>query len=483
VGTGFAGLGMAIALTRANERSFVLLERADDVGGTWRENTYPGCACDIPSHLYSFSFEPNPRWSRLYAPQREILDYLRHCADRYRLRPHIRFGAEVVDASYDEAQASWRVVTQKGDVLRARHLVLGLGPLNRPAIPRLEGLERFRGAAFHSARWDHAVPLRGKDVAVIGTGASAIQFVPQVATIARRLHLFQRTAPWVLPRRDRPISTWEQRAFAAAPILQRLGRAAIYWRHELGAVGLTRHPALMKLVAREGRRHIRRQLKDERLRALVTPTYLPGCKRILLANDYYPTLERGNVELVTERITRVTEDAVVTADGTARRVDAILFGTGFLVGELLTPLRIRGRGGALLNDVWRERPSAYLGTTVAGFPNCYALVGPNTGLGHNSMVFMIEAQVRYVMQCLREQARCGARSADVLPSAQERFNAGLAPRLARTVWASGCQSWYLGDDGTNATLWPGFTFEFWLRTLRMKPSDYEFEVASDGHEP
>lgn len=473
VGSGFSGLGMAIALKKAGRDSFVILEKANGVGGTWRENQYPGCACDVPSHLYSYSFEPYPRWSRMYAEQPEILGYLEHCADKYGLRPHLRFGKEVVRAEFDETEALWRVHLRDGELLSARHLVLGIGALHRPAYPEIEGLESFRGKRFHSAEWDGSYDLRNKRVAVIGTGASAIQFVPRIAKSVAKLHLFQRTAPWVLPKPDRAIQDWEKKLFGLAPLSQRLYRYWIYWVMESRAFGFTLDPKVMKLVAALGRLHIRKQIRDPKLRRLVTPTYTPGCKRILMADDYYPTLERPNVELVTERIAKITSHGVVTADGREREVDALIFGTGFKVSELLTHLQIRGRGGVDINEAWKNGAEAYLGTTVSGFPNLYILMGPNTGLGHNSMVFMIESQIEYVLRCMRMLDARGAKLADVRKKTQTLFNQYIQRRLTRTVWATGCHSWYLDREGYNSTTWPGFTFEFWLRTRRFKADDYE----------
>jgi cation diffusion facilitator CzcD-associated flavoprotein CzcO len=477
VGTGFSGLGMAIQLLKEKRRSFVVLEKADDVGGTWRDNHYPGCACDVPSHVYSYSFERNPRWSRMYAPQAEILAYLKHCADKYGVRPHIRFGSEVTRAEFDERGAFWRVQTANGKILTARHLVLGIGALSRPLLPKIAGLDRFRGETFHSAAWNHDYDLDGKTVGVIGTGASAIQFVPQIAAKVGKLHLFQRTPPWILPKPDGAIGSLAQRFFEAAPVAERLFRYGLYWTLEATGVGFTVAPKVMQLVAALGRRHIQSKIPDERLRALVTPSYRPGCKRILLADDYYPALARPNVEVVTEGLAEVTENAVITRDGVERPVDALIFGTGFRVTDLLTPMKIFGRNGAELNETWRGGVEAYLGATISGFPNLYMLMGPNTGLGHNSMIFMIEAQVHYAIECMRRQDTRGARSADVRPGAQTRFNDEIQPRLRRAVWASGCQSWYLDANGKNSTTWPGFTFEYWLRTRRMREQDYEFDPA------
>lgn len=477
VGTGFSGLGAAIRLKQQGGRSFVILERADEVGGTWRENHYPGCACDVPSHLYSFSFEPNPRWSRMFAPQREILEYLKHCADKYGLRPHIRFRSEVVRADFDEASGTWRTETASGAVYRARYVFLGIGALSRPARPDLPGLARFTGRTFHSAEWDHGYPLAGKRVAVIGTGASAIQIVPQIAPVVGRLALYQRTPPWIVPKPDRAISAREQELLRAVPLLQRLHRSWIYWMMELRGIGFTVDPRIMRGVEALGRYFIRRQIADPVLRAKVTPTYTAGCKRILIANDYYPALTRPNVEVITDPIREVTERGITTADGTVRELDAILFATGFRVSDLLTPLVIRGRGGVELNAAWRQGASAYLGTTMAGFPNLFMLMGPNTGLGHSSMIFMIEAQIDHALRAIRAVEDRGAHFADVRPDAQSAFNDRLQRRLRRGVWASGCKSWYLDEHGNNRTLWPGFTFEFWLRTRRLHAADYVFSAA------
>jgi cation diffusion facilitator CzcD-associated flavoprotein CzcO len=475
VGTGFSGLCTAIQLKKRGDDSFVLLEKDDGIGGTWRANHYPGCACDVPSHLYSYSFEQNPTWSRMFAPQREILAYLERCADKYGVRPHVRLGHEVTGATFDEHASLWRIDVRGKPPMTARHLVLGVGALSRPAFPDIEGLDRFQGHSFHSAEWDHDHDLTGRRVAVLGTGASAIQFVPQIAGRVDTLHLFQRTPPWVLPKPDRPVTRLERRAFAAFPLLQRLYRSLIYWALELRAFAFTVGPWIMAAAAWMGRRHIRRQVHDPELRRVVTPTYTPGCKRILMADDYYPALDRPNVHVVTDPIARVTEGGVVTADGTEHPVDTLIYGTGFRVADYLSPMRIVGRGGVELNHAWREGVEAHLGTMVAGFPNLHLLMGPNTGLGHNSMVFMIEAQVHYVLRCMRLLERRGARTLDVRPPAQRRYNDHLQPRFSRTVWASGCASWYLDERGKNSTLWPGFTFEYWLRTRRVRLADYHLD--------
>jgi cation diffusion facilitator CzcD-associated flavoprotein CzcO len=462
VGSGFSGLGMAIQLRKAGIEDFVILEKADDIGGTWRENNYPGCACDIPSHMYSYSYAPKWDWTRMYAPQGEIWDYLRACAEKYGLTKHLRFGEQVATAHFDEARAEWRITTARGTTYVGQALVLGVGAQHRPSIPDLPGAATFTGEAFHSAQWNHDYDVAGKRVAVIGTGASAIQFVPQLATQADQVHVYQRTAPWILPKPDRPITDRERRAFRAVPALQRAYRAAIYLALESRAVGFVVSPKAMRVAERVSRRHLRKQVADEALRDALTPNFTMGCKRVLISNDYYPSLTRENVALVTEAIASVRPSSIVTTDGVEREVDAIVYGTGFHVTDTLASMQIVGAGGRSLDEAWRDGPEAYLGISVAGFPNLFILVGPNTILGHSSMVFMIEAQVKYVLRALRRLAEPGR--LEVLPHTQARFNSKIQKRLRRTVWSTGCRSWYLDSAGVNRALWPGFTVSYWLRT-------------------
>ena len=467
IGAGFGGLGMAIALARAGEHDVLLLEKAADVGGVWRENTYPGAACDVPSHLYSFSFEPNPHWSRTYSPQPEILAYLGHCADKYGVRDKIRFGCEVTSAAFDEATSLWRVAWRdaqgRAHAGRARVLVSAVGLLSRPALPAVQGLDSFQGPVFHSAQWRHDVNLEGKRVAVIGTGASAIQFVPQVARQAARLSVFQRTPSYILPRRDRAYSDRERRRFARWPWLMAAHRALIYAAHDSRAVGFTRFGGLMKIVGGiPARRHLERQVPDATLRERMTPRYPIGCKRILISDDWLPTFSRPNVELVTDAIAAVTPTGVRTADCRQRDVDAIVLGTGFAASEFLAPMTIRGRGGVALNDAWRDGAKAWLGITVPGFPNFFMLYGPNTNLGHNSIVFMLECQVAHVMRCLRRLRESGGHAIEVGAPPFERYNARLQQRTRQTVFA-GCTSWYVDAQGRHTVNWPGFTTTYrWL---------------------
>jgi cation diffusion facilitator CzcD-associated flavoprotein CzcO len=476
VGSGFAGLGAAVKLDEAGRRDFLILEKGETLGGTWRDNVYPGCACDVESHLYSFSFFPNPEWTRTFARQPEIRAYLEATADRYRLRDRIRFGVHVTGAEWDGG--AWDVRTSDGETIRARYVLFGTGALHDPAVPEIEGLDRFRGTAFHSAQWDHTHDLTGRRVAVIGTGASAIQFVPAIAPQVGHLTLFQRTAPWVLPKPDRPIPERTRRAFRRFPLLQRLQRLSLYWRHEALVLGFL-HPTVMKVVQRLGLADRRTGYAgDPALRRKVTPTFTMGCKRILMSNDYYPALRRDNVAVETDRIVRVTETGVVTVDAggreTEHEVDTIVFGTGFKVADGLARMNVTGRDGVKLADAWAEGPEALLGTMVAGFPNLFTIVGPNTGLGHSSMVFMVESQLNYVLDAMRTVDRHRAVAIDTRAESQAEFNAEIQRRLGRAVWArGGCASWYLDEHGRNRTLWPGYTFDFRRRTRRLDPGHHE----------
>lgn len=472
VGAGFSGLAMGEYLRRAGVTSFRILEKGREVGGTWRENHYPGAACDVPSHLYSFSFAPDLGWSRSYSPQPEILAYLREVARSRDLLAHVVFGAEVIEARFDEGHGLWRVQwrdldTGVSSTVSARSLVLGNGALHIPSIPRFEGAERFEGAQFHSAQWDHSVSLRDKRVAVIGTGASAIQFVPQLQPDVARLTLFQRTAPWVVPKRDFAYPPAVKALLRGLPALQRAYRALLYTTNELQAYGFVYEPRLMKLLSKLALRFLAQEVPDPVLRAKLTPTFVMGCKRVLLSNDWYRALTQPNVEVVTEGIARIEPTGVRTRDGALHEVDAILYGTGFAVAEYLSSMRIYGRGGVELNDAWKKRPEVYLGIGVAGFPNMFLMMGPATGLGHNSMIFMIEAQAHYAALCIRRIVDEDLRALEVKRSAQEAFTREVQRRMKGTVWASGCASWYQagaeGEAGVTA-LWPGFTVEYWART-------------------
>jgi cation diffusion facilitator CzcD-associated flavoprotein CzcO len=478
IGTGFAGLGMAIRLLQHGMTDFVVLERAADVGGTWRDNRYPGCACDVPSALYSFSFELNPSWSCSFSSQREIWDYLRRCAQRYGVTPRIRFHHEVLAAAWEHSRHRWRVTTNRGE-LSCDVLITGTGGLSEPKIPDLPGLESFQGKVFHSARWDLDYDLRDRRVAVVGTGASAIQFVPRIQPTVGSLTIFQRTPAWIMPRGERCIRDVEQRLYRAIPGLQRLVRAGIYCGRESLVPGFVMSPRLLTAAERIARAHLRRHIADPELRAKLTPEYTIGCKRILISNDYLPALTRPNVELIDSGITRLGVDWVQAADGTRREVDVVIFGTGFRVTEAPMATWIHGRDGRTLAEVWSGGAQAHRGTTVAGFPNLFMLVGPNTGLGHTSMIYMIESQIAYVLDALRYLHRSGAAAVEVRPEAQRAYNQTLQRRMRGTVWTTGgCASWYLDAHGRNTTLWPTFTWRFRRVTRAFRPAEYVIHTHS-----
>ncbi len=474
VGAGFSGLGMAARLEREGIDDFVVLERNEEVGGTWWDNTYPGCQCDVASRLYSFSFAPNPNWSRTYSRQPEIRDYLRDCSEKLGLRPHIRFRCEVLAAAWDDEAGIWRLETSDGD-LTAQMLVAGAGPLSEPALPDIPGLDSFEGNVFHSARWDHDHDLAGERVGVIGTGASAIQFVPRIQPEVGQMHVFQRTPPWILPHTDRPVTGVERRLYRALPALQRLARTAIYASREWLVLGLTRRRGLMKLPEAIARRHLKRQVRDAALRRKLTPSYTIGCKRILLSNDWYPALSKPNVEVVTDGISEVRSSSVVTGAGEELELDTIILGTGFRVTDFPAADRLVGRDGQTLNEVWQGSPEAYMGTSIAGFPNLFVMLGPNTGLGHNSIVYMIEAQVAHVMRCLRAVEERGATAIEAREEAQTRWTEDLQRDLSGSVWnAGGCKSWYIDRTGRNTTIWPRFTWQFRRSARRFDPAAYRF---------
>jgi cation diffusion facilitator CzcD-associated flavoprotein CzcO len=474
IGTGFGGLCMAIQLKEAGFSQFTLLEKASEVGGTWRDNTYPGAACDVQSHFYSFSFEPKHDWSRKFGLQQEILDYMKSCVDKYGLAEHIRFNQEVHSASFNESTNQWRLETSSGDVYIADIVVTATGQLNQPAWPNIPGLDSFEGKLFHSARWDHDYPLEGRNVAVIGTGASAIQFVPEIVPKVKSLILFQRSAAWVLPKPDRPFRKWEQTLFQKIPAWDRLYRFLIYWKNESRALAFTRFNSLLNTFAWQAKRFARSQVRNRQKRRDLIPDYQIGCKRILISNDWYRAVDQDHVDLVTADIERVVRDGVVTADGALHKADTLILGTGFAASEFLAPMTVTGRGGKSLNQAWRNGAEAYKGITVNGFPNFFMLYGPNTNLAHNSIVFMLESQVRYVMSCLSRLQEARGSAMDVKPERLERFASQIQDRLAHSVWESGCHSWYLDKNGKNTINWPGFTFTYRRETASADPEDFDF---------
>lgn len=483
IGTGFSGLGMGIALQRQGV-DFLILEKADDIGGTWRENSYPGCACDVPSHLYSFSFEPKADWTRMFSPQPEILEYLSGVADKYGLRRYIRFGSTVDRAHWDEAEQRWHVFTAAGQEYVAQFLISGAGPLHIPALPDIEGIDEFAGPAFHSARWRHDVDLTGKRVALVGTGASAIQILPEIVKRVGEVQLYQRTPAWVMPRPNLEIPPRLRTLLTYVPGLRPLLRGGIYGFLEATAFGMTRRPAMLKVYESLGRWNIRRNIADKELRRRLTPDYSAGCKRILYSPNYYRAVANPATTVVTDRIARITPRGIVTTDERGnevqRDVDVIVFATGFRVTDAYTHLDIKGPGGEDLVDRWnREGMAALRGTTVAGMPNLFLLLGPNTGLGHSSMVYIIESQIRYVSKAIAAVDAAGAEALTPTRPAQDAFNAAVQDRLGHSVWnTGGCRSWYLDDHGRNRVLWSGFTWEFRRATRSLEPAEYEFSGAA-----
>ena len=478
VGGGFGGVGIAARLRQEGFERFEIFERGETVGGVWRANTYPGAACDVPSHLYSFSFAPAHHWSRRYAPQPEILRYLEDCVDRFGLRSRLRLSTEVTDADFDPESGRWTLATRAGERRTFGALVTACGQLSVPEVPRLEGLDRFRGPAFHSAEWDHGVDLAGRRVAVIGTGASAIQFVPEIAPLATRTTVYQRSAPWILPKSDRAYADWERRLFRAFPPRVLASRLAFFSFLELGAHALTGRERVRRLIRAIADRERRRVLGDDpELVAKATPDYEMGCKRVLITSDWYPTLRRDDVALVTGAVERVTEEGVVAAGGVERPADVIVFGTGFASHGFVAPMKIRGLDRQELSVVWAGRPEAYLGTTVSGFPNMFVLYGPNTNHGSGSVPYTLQCQFDYVIDALRHLRDRGLRWIDLRRAAQEEWRREIAERSRRTVWMTGgCHNWYVTDAGDNTNNWPGPWLEYRRRTRRINPADYRAAV-------
>ncbi|MFD9795233.1 flavin-containing monooxygenase [Streptomyces sp. NPDC059070] len=471
VGAGFGGLGMAMALKRAGHDDFVVLDKASDIGGVWRDNTYPGAACDIPSALYSYSFAPHYRWSRRYAPQAEILDYLRSCARAHGLEPHLRLGQEVTEAVFDEERALWRLRTAEGLTFEAEVFVAACGQLSRPSVPDIPGAARFAGRAFHSARWDHGHDLAGRRVAVVGTGASALQIVPALAGRAAHLTLFQRSAPHVVPKWDRDFAPAARGGGRRAALRRKAARLGWWLFNESLVSGLTRRGPTIALTRRGCEVQLRTQLSDPVLRERLTPATEIGCKRVGISNTFYPALERPDVTLVTEPITEIVADGIRTGDGTLHTADTIVYATGFAATEFLHPLRVRGRDGTELAEVWRAGAHAYLGLAVPRFPNMFLVYGPHTNIGAGSAVYMIESQIRYIRRAVAELGRGGRRFLEVRPEAAEDFDAEMGRRTARSVWAT-CTSWYRHPSGRVTNNWPGQTLEYRRRTARLNLAHY-----------
>jgi cation diffusion facilitator CzcD-associated flavoprotein CzcO len=471
IGAGMSGLLAGIRLKRAGEDDFVIVEKSNSVGGTWFDNSYPGASCDVPSHLYSYSFAPNPHWTRAFARQPEILAYFRRVAADYGLEPHLHLSTEVKDAVWDDSAARWTVTAADGRAWSARMLIIGTGQLNKPWKPGIPGADSFGGAQFHSARWDHAVDLAGKRVASIGNGASAVQYIPEVAKEAERVTIFQRSANWVIPRPDEEISPEARARNAKLPWLPKLARFLIWATGESrwGAFEKPRGWASRRLT-KMALKQLNDQVPDAKLRAVLTPDYPIGCKRVLITDDYYPAVCRDNVEIVTDRIARIDASGIVTEHGRHIALDVIVWGTGFETAGFVAPIEVQGRGGRRLADDWRLGAEAHKGVTVTGYPNMFLLYGPNTNLGHNSIIYMAERQMDYAMQLI-ERLRVGAATLDVKPQAQAEWNRALQAKLSKSVWAEGCASWYK-HDGKITNNWSGSTWAYRRETKRADVENY-----------
>jgi cation diffusion facilitator CzcD-associated flavoprotein CzcO len=472
IGTGFSGLGMAIALKRAGDRGFLILERAQDVGGTWRDNTYPGAACDIQSHLYSYSFRPNPQWSRVYAPQPEIHQYLRQAASEEGILPHIEFGANVLSAKWDNSLEKWIVLTAKG-TFTADVLISAAGHLSDPVYPDIPGLDSFQGKLFHSAQWDHSCDTAGKRIGVIGTGASAIQIVPELAKTAKQLTVFQRSAPYVIPRRDHVYSEAEKGMFARFPEMAQDFRDELFWGNESRFPQRKQVPAFIEMISNMALNHLRQQVADEPLREKLTPKYSIGCKRILISNDYYPTLTQPHVSLCTEGIESIDGNSVVLRNGERVDLDVLVVATGFEATDLPIAEVIHGIDGQRLAEQWQDGGQAFACTTVSGFPNLFMMLGPNTGLGAGSMIYMIETQINYIREAVDYLAKNRV-VANPCPAAQKEYVESIYKRSAGTVWLDGgCSSWYLHPkSGRLTALWPDFMSQFRKENGTFSPNGY-----------
>lgn len=482
IGAGFAGIGMGIQLKKAGIHSFTIFERADEVGGTWRDNTYPGCACDVPSDVYSFSFELNPDWSRTFSQWDEIQDYLLACTDKHGLRDYLRLGVGIEDASFDEDRGIWVLRTSEGETFEARAVISGVGGLVDPSVPAIEGLENYTGDSFHTARWNHDVDLTGKRVGVIGTGASAVQVIPEVAKVAKNVTVFQRTPGWVLPKMERRVKARTKQLYRRAPLVQRAVRTAKYWFSELmGPLIFLDAPRLSGAVERLAGLYLDRTVKDPVTREKLRPDFQFGCKRILLTDEYYPAFNRDNVELVTSPIREVRSGSIQTQDD-EHDIDVLVLATGFKLGLAAAPFPIRGLGGRSLDDSWASGATAYKGISVAGFPNWFIMMGPNTGPGHTSVLVYTEAQIRHAIQAIQKMMAEDLKYVTVKQHVQDSYNEGIQARMKHMVWTSGsCNSWYLNADGSNHSLYPGYAAEYVMRVRNFEASDYEIVAQRRTH--
>lgn len=479
VGAGFGGLGLGIRLAQRGERDFMIFERASGAGGTWWANRYPGCACDVPSHLYSLSFAPNPDWTRRFAPRAEIQAYLERCVERFGLADHLAFDTGIEHARWDDIQQTWLLTDSRGRAWSADVLVSATGGLSRPARPDIDGLNDFSGPVFHSQQWDDSIELAGKRVAVIGTGASAAQFVPEIARKVESLDVYMRSPQWILPRPDAAIRPARRNLYRRFPLLQKMARFFIWLISEARVPGLAWSNRLAVLHRWLARRHLRRQVPDEPMRAKLAPDYDIGCKRVILSSDFYPALMRDNVALVDCGIDRVEGDSIIDTKGRRRTADVVILGTGFRATDPVPEGMISGRDGTDLGKLWKRGPQAWRGVAVSGFPNLFLLMGPNTALGHNSVIVMLEAQMSFVLRALEYRHESGQQVLEIEAGAQRDYNRWLHRKLAGTVWnAGGCSSWYLHpDSGRNTTLWPGFTWQYMRMMRRFEPSVFRPSIG------
>ncbi|MFE3442767.1 flavin-containing monooxygenase [Nocardia sp. NPDC059180] len=473
IGAGFAGIGTAIRLRQKGITDFAIFERDTKVGGTWRDNTYPGAACDIPSRLYSYSFAPNPDWSHTYSGSPEILGYIESMVDEFGLRPRIRFGHTVTGTTFDEATGLWSITfAGRRRTVRARTVVIASGPLSNASFPAIPGIEDYEGHKIHSARWDHDYDFTGKRVAVVGTGASAVQIVPELVRQAETVKVFQRTPGWVLPRVNRPTNELTKQLYRRLPVTESLARQGWFWGHESVALGVVWNTPLTRVVESVAKLHLRTQVRDPWLRRQLTPDFRAGCKRLLMTSDFYPALQRANCTLVTWPIARISEHGIRTAEGIEHRVDCIVFATGFDVSKAGSPIPVTGRDGRVLADEWSKGAYAYKSVAVAGYPNLFLTFGPNSGPGHNSALVYMEAQIDYLTDAIGMILRQNLRTLEVRRDKQDRHNARLQQRLSATTWNSGCRSWYLTEDGFNATMFPGFGTQYVRQLAAVDTDDY-----------
>ncbi len=475
IGSGFGGIATAIRLLKAGIHDFVILEKAHDVGGTWRENQYPGAACDVQSHMYSLSYAPKTDWSKRYAEAPEIFEYIQSLIEQYQLKNYIQFNQNVISTRYLDRDCQWSIQTESGLCIQAQFLVFASGPLHVPQIPKIKGIEKFKGEVFHSASWNHNYDLKAKRVASIGTGGSAIQYIPEIAPLTKNLYVFQRTAAWVIPRDERNYNAIDQKMFAKFDWFRKLHRARLYWSNESRVVPIVQ-PSMMKFGQKLAELFIKYQVKNKATAKQLTPDYSMGCKRILVSNKYFPTFNRANVELVTDAIQEITENSIICKNGVERKIDCLIYGTGFITDPriYLKSFECYGENGIELKQAWKDGAESYYGISTKGFPNLFQLLGPNTVLGHNSVIFMIESQVNYILQLIQCLQKTNTQAIVVKDEIQDKFNADIQKNFKGTVWQSGCVSWYQQEGGKNFALWPTYTWKYWLQTRTPHPADYRF---------